>query len=212
MALQPDMGEGQSREDRMRLGGLSFSFLFFLSLASGPLEHLGKCGERLPTMGRRIRRECALIRLAAWHAAGREAAQHCPAASFRALLCWAGRVSGLGSSLGRPSDGVSRQARPVPCRSFCPACPLPSIMDDTGRVLASPRRCSRMSGRPQAAKKPSMRRALSFPMGGQASGTVLGRAHGHVCSRACMPYCLKRCLEREARWEGGDWEGASLLP
>ena len=53
---------------------------------------------------------------------------------------------------------------------------------------------SRMSGRPQAAKKPSMRRALSFPMGGQASGTVLGRAHGHVCSRACMPYCLKKGL------------------
>ena len=53
---------------------------------------------------------------------------------------------------------------------------------------------SRMSGRPQAAKKPSMRRALSFPMGGQASGTVLGRAHGHVCNRVCMPYCLKKGL------------------
>lgn len=53
---------------------------------------------------------------------------------------------------------------------------------------------SRMSGRPQAAKKPSMRRASSFPMGGQASGTVLGRAHGHVCNRACMPYCLKKGL------------------
>lgn len=51
-----------------------------------------------------------------------------------------------------------------------------------------------MSGRPQAAKKPSMRRASSFPMGGQASGTVLGRAHGHVCNRACMPYCLKKGL------------------
>lgn len=51
-----------------------------------------------------------------------------------------------------------------------------------------------MSGRPQAAKKPSMRRASSFPMGGQASGTVLGRGYGHVCNRACMPYCLKKGL------------------
>ena len=32
-------------------------------------------------------------------------------------------------------------------------------------------------GRPQAAKKPSMWRASSFPMGGQASGTVLGMEH-----------------------------------
>lgn len=64
---------------------------------------------------------------------------------------------------------------------------------------------SRMSGRPQAAKKPSMRRASSFPMGGQASGTVLGRAHGHVCSRACMPYCLKKGGSEDRE------EGASRL-
>lgn len=73
--------------------------------------------------------------------------------------------------------------------------PLPGREDVSEPCSLSPRgERSRMSGRPQAAKKPSMRRALSFPMGGQASGTVLGRAHGHVCNRACMPYCLKKGL------------------
>lgn len=73
--------------------------------------------------------------------------------------------------------------------------PLPGREDVSEPCSLSPRgERSRMSGRPQAAKKPSMRRALSFPMGGQASGTVLGRGYGHVCNRACMPYCLKKGL------------------
>ena len=69
--------------------------------------------------------------------------------------------------------------------------------------VSSPRgELPRMSGGPQATKKPSMRRASSFPMGGQASGTVLGRAYGHVWPWAGMPYRLKKWLEREALWEG----------
>ena len=69
--------------------------------------------------------------------------------------------------------------------------------------VSSPRgELPRMSGGPQATKKPSMRRASSFPMGGQASGTVLGRAHGHVCHWAGMPYHLKKWPEREALGKG----------
>lgn len=45
---------------------------------------------------------------------------------------------------------------------------------------------SRMSGRPQAAKKPSMRRALSFPMadrlpGLSSGGRTVMSATGHAC-------------------------------
>lgn len=91
-------------------------------------------------------------------------------------------------------DAPAGKADAVP--DFQQGLPRSSIRQGRCRSRAaglSPRgERSRMSGRPQAAKKPSMRRALSFPMGGQASGTVLGRAHGHVCNRACMPYCLKK--------------------
>ncbi len=89
-----------------------------------------------------------------------------------------------------------RQGRRMSCRTFSSLPrPLPGREDVSEPCGLSPRgERSRMSGRPQAAKKPSMRRASSFPMGGQASGTVLGRAHGHVCNRACMPYCLKKGL------------------
>ena len=70
------------------------------------------------------------------------------------------------------------------------------------RVELSPRSSFRAGGGPQDAKKPSMWRALSFPMGGQASGTVLGRAYGHVCHWAGMPYHLKKWPEREALGKG----------
>ena len=96
----------------------------------------------------------------------------------------------------RLGDAPAGKADAVP--DFQQGLPRSSIRQGRCRSRAaglSPRgERSRMSGRPQAAKKPSMRRALSFPMGGQASGTVLGRAHGHVCNRACMPYCLKKGL------------------
>ena len=96
----------------------------------------------------------------------------------------------------RLGDAPAGKADAVP--DFQQGLPRSSIRQGRCRSRAaglSPRgERSRMSGRPQAAKKPSMRRALSFPMGGQASGTVFGRAHGHVCNRACMPYCLKKGL------------------
>lgn len=70
------------------------------------------------------------------------------------------------------------------------------------RVELSPRSSFRAGGGPQDAKKPSMWRALSFLMGGQAFGTVLGRAYGHVCHWAGMPYQLKKWPEREALGKG----------
>ena len=70
------------------------------------------------------------------------------------------------------------------------------------RVELSPCSSFRAGGGPQDAKKPSMRRASSFPMGGQASGTVLGRAYGHVWPWAGMPYRLKKWPEREALGKG----------
>lgn len=103
-------------------------------------------------------------------------------------------LSDMRSVMLRLGDAPAGKADAVP--DFQQGLPRSSIRQGRCRSRAaglSPRgERSRMSGRPQAAKKPSMRRALSFPMGGQASGTVLGRAHGHVCNRACMPYCLKK--------------------
>lgn len=124
----------------------------------------------------------------------------CPAACpFRSDFWPEGRkaiLSDKRSVMLRLGDAPAGKADAVP--DFQQGLPRSSIRQGRCRSRAaglSPRgERSRMSGRPQAAKKPSMRRALSFPMGGQASGTVLGRAHGHVCNRACMPYCLKKGL------------------
>ena len=102
----------------------------------------------------------------------------------------------LGNALAGKADAV--QGGCMACSGLCQACPVVEI----ARVELSPRSSFRAGGGPQDAKKPSMWRALSFPMGGQASGTVLGRAHGHVCHWAGMPYRLKKWLEREALWEG----------
>lgn len=113
-------------------------------------------------------------------------------------------LSDMRSVMLRLGDAPPGKADAVP--DFQQGLPRSSIRQRRCRSRAaglSPRgERSRMSGRPQAAKKPSMRRALSFPMGGQASGTVLGRAHGHVWPWAGMPYRLKKWLEREALWEG----------
>lgn len=84
------------------------------------------------------------------------------------------------------------------CSGLCQACPVVGM----GPCGALPVQLVSGRGGPQDAKKPSMRRASSFPMGGQASGTVLGRAYGHVWPWAGMPYRLKKWLEREALWEG----------
>lgn len=179
-------------------------------------------------MKRRIHRAYALIRLAAWHAAGRDAIR-----ADDGLLGLTGSEGSVGGAGKRTtpggSTGAARQrARFVALAAGGGGSPLsdkrsvmlrladapagkadavPDFQQGLPRSSIRQRRCrsraaglsprgerSRMSGRPQAAKKPSMRRALSFPMGGQASGTVLGRAHGHVCNRACMPYCLKKGL------------------
>ena len=45
---------------------------FFLALASGRWNSSESMGRDLPAMKRRIHRAYALIRLAAWHAAGRD--------------------------------------------------------------------------------------------------------------------------------------------
>lgn len=65
--------------------------------------------------------------------------------------------------------------------------PLPGREDVSEPCSLSPRgERSRMSGRPQAAKKPSMRRASSFPMADRlpglssGGGTVMSAA-GHAC-------------------------------
>lgn len=65
--------------------------------------------------------------------------------------------------------------------------PLPGREDVSEPCSLSPRgERSRMSGRPQAAKKPSMRRASSFPMADRlpglssGGGTVMS-ATGHAC-------------------------------
>lgn len=116
-------------------------------------------------------------------------------------------LSDIRSVMLRFGDAPPGKADAVP--DFQQGLPRSSIRQRRCRSRAaglSPRgERSRMSGRPQAAKKPSMRRASSFPMGGQASGTVLGRAHGHVCNRACMPYCLKKGGSEDRE------EGASRL-
>lgn len=65
--------------------------------------------------------------------------------------------------------------------------PLPGREDVSEPCSLSPRgERSRMSGRPQAAKKPSMRRASSFPMadrlpGLSSGGRTVMSATGHAC-------------------------------
>lgn len=65
--------------------------------------------------------------------------------------------------------------------------PLPGREDVSEPCGLSPRgERSRMSGRPQAAKKPSMRRASSFPMadrlpGLSSGGRTVMSAAGHAC-------------------------------
>lgn len=187
-------------------------------------------------MKRRIHRAYALIRLAAWHAARRDAIRAddgllgltgsegsvggagkrtTPGGStgaarqrarFVALAAGGGGspLSDKRSVMLRLADAPAGKADAVP--DFQQGLPRSSIRQGRCRSRAaglSPRgERSRMSGRPQAAKKPSMRRALSFPMGGQASGTILGRAYGHVWPWAGMPYHLKKWPEREALGKG----------
>lgn len=85
-------------------------------------------------------------------------------------------------------DAPAGKADAVP--DFQQDLPRPSIRQGRCRSRAaglSPRgERSRMSGRPQAAKKPSMRRASSFPMADRlpglssGGGTVMS-ATGHAC-------------------------------
>lgn len=145
---------------------------------------------------------------------GRRGRKHgsCPAAArqparFVAIAGRRGReaiLSDKRSVMLGLGDAPAGKADAVP--DFQQGLPRSSIRQGRCRSRAaglSPRgERSRMSGRPQAAKKPSMRRALSFPMGGQASGTILGRAYGHVWPWAGMPYHLKKWPEREALGKG----------
>jgi len=84
------------------------------------------------------------------------------------------------------------------CTGLCQACPVVGM----GPCGALP--VQLVSGRrwPAGRKKALHAEASSFPMGGQASGTVLGRAYGHVCHWAGMPYHLKKWPEREALGKG----------
>lgn len=81
-----------------------------------------------------------------------------------------------------------RQGRRMSCRTFSSLPrPLPGREDVSEPCGLSPRgERSRMSGRPQAAKKPSMRRASSFPMadrlpGLSSGGRTVMSATGHAC-------------------------------
>ena len=165
-------------------------------------------------MKRRIHRAYALIRLAAWHAAGRDAiraddgllgltgsegrvggagtrttreeAQELPGS---VPVSWRLLAGGGGSPLSDKRSVMLRQGRRMPFRTFS-SLHRPSIRQGRCRSRAaglSPRgERSRMSGRPQAAKKPSMRRASSFPMADRlpglssGGGTVMS-ATGHAC-------------------------------
>lgn len=215
--------------------GVKRDGVFFSRLLSGR-NAPRKYGKGLPAMKRRIHRAYALIRLAAWHAAGRDAiraddgllgltgsegsvggagtrttreeAQELPGSvpvSWRLLAGGGGSpLSDKRSVMLRLADAPLGKADAVP--DFQQGLPRPSVRQvrcrsrAAGLSLRGER--SSMSGRPQAAKKPSMWRALSFPMGGQASGTVLGRAYGHVWPWAGMPYHLKKWPEREALGKG----------
>ena len=107
-------GAATRYEGRAEPGGQDAfrGFLFFsASLASGPLEHLGKCGERLPAMERRIRRECALTGQAAWFVAGRDAIH-----ADDGLLGLAGSEWDVGGAGTRTTPGGNTGAARQPAR------------------------------------------------------------------------------------------------
>lgn len=178
-------------------------------------------GRGLPAMKRRIHRAYALIRLAAWHAAGRDTiradddllgltgsegsvggagTQTTPGGStgaarqparFVALAGRRGReaiLSDKRSVMLRPGDAPAGKADAVP--DFQQGLPRSSIRQVRCRSRAAGLSLRgerfRMSGRPQAAKKPSMRRALSFPMGDRLPGLSSGgRTVMSGLGRAC---------------------------
>ena len=99
-----------------------------------------------------------------------------------------GILSDMRSVMLRLGDAPAGKADAVP--DFQQGLPRSSIRQRRCRSRAaglSPRgERSRMSGRPQAAKKPSMRRASSFPMadrlpGLSSGGRTVMSATGHAC-------------------------------
>lgn len=87
-----------------------------------------------------------------------------------------------------------RQGRRMPCRTFSKVCPGPpsgEAMLRSPAILSTRGAFQNVRYRPQAAKKPSMRRASSFPMAARLPGLSSGgrtvmSATWHAC-----PYCLK---------------------
>ena len=129
---------------------------------------------------------------------GRRGRKHgsCPAAARQParFVAISGRrereaiLSDMRSVMLRLGDAPAGKADAVP--DFQQGLPRSSIRQRRCRSRAaglSPRgERSRMSGRPQAAKKPSMRRALSFPMadrlpGLSSGGRTVMSATGHAC-------------------------------
>ena len=89
-------------------GGV-FSFSLSLScLLPGRWSSSGKTGRGLPAMKRRIRRAYALIRLTAWHAAGRDAIR--AGDGLLGLMGSEGSVGGAGTrTTSGGSTGAARQ-------------------------------------------------------------------------------------------------------
>ena len=192
-------------------------FSFSLSL-SCLLPGCWKDGKGLPAMKRRIR-AYALIRLTAWHAAGRgairaddgllglmgnegsvggagtrttrEEARELPGSvpvSWRLLAGGGGSpLSDMRSVMLRLEDAPAGKADAVP--DFQQGLHRPSIRRGDASESCDSLHAGAFQNvryRPQAAKKPSMRRASSFPMadrlpGLSSGGRTVMSATGHAC-------------------------------